>query len=149
MKRKVRDITIADKTYTWLVSSIDSNFVCLKVWLPGSRSVPWMLVRYQFNDPWLHFGELISLTSEEIERHFQLRPIQPSHVARIITSVNELCLTKVGKKRKTLHFECDAHGMLTTINDVHAPTSLTNDMDMDEADVGKKYPFSAKKETTD
>ena len=116
MKKKIRQIVVSDKVYRWSISKIDANFVCLKVWQTESKSVPWIVVRYRFDDPWLHFHELTNVNSKETERNFQLNPIQPNYVAQIITDANDIDLTRVGQNRKTLHFEYDVKGQLTPID---------------------------------
>ena len=114
MKKQIRKIVVAGNTYRWMVSRIDANFVCLKIWQSETKSMPWVAVRYKFDDPWLHYPELICLHHNGIgvASHFQLMPIQPNYVARIISSVNETHLSNGGQTRKTLHFESDVDGNL-------------------------------------
>lgn len=118
MKKKTRKITVEGQIYTWMVSAIDPNFVCLRVWSSEVKSFPWIMVRYRFDDPWLHYGELINAKPEQINEHFQLKPIRPSLVAQIIIKAEEYTSTESDEIRKTLHYQCTSDGHLEAIEDV-------------------------------
>lgn len=77
------------------------------------------MVRYRFDNPWLHFGELLHAKPEQIKKHFQLKPIQPSLIAQIIIKAYNLNPIKVEKIKKTLHYQCDINGELEPIKNAN------------------------------
>ncbi len=116
MKKKVRKIVVADKEYAWLVSPIDQNYVRLKVWHADAKSIPWFQVHYRFDDPWLNFPEIAGTDSKDVDNHFQLKPIQPKHVAKFIADVAEYASKATKQKIRTLNFKCGDEGELTMIS---------------------------------
>ena len=116
MKKKVRKIVVAEKEYTWLVSKIDPNHVRLKVWKGKSTSIPWFQVHYRFDDPWLNFGEIVSVYSKYVMQHFQLKPIQPKLVAIFIADVAKQVPKRAKQKRISLNFKCEHDGELVAIS---------------------------------
>ena len=115
MKKQLRKIVVTDSTYQWLVSPIDPNFVSLKIWHPNNSAEPWAVVRYQFDDPWLHYGELVQARSEEQTTHFQLSPIRPSTVADIIQKILQVAPLSYNSALETQYFEYDPRGTLTPL----------------------------------
>lgn len=86
MKSKIRKIVVQGKTYVWNVKQIDPNYICLRIWANAVKSIPWLQFRYRFDDPWLHFGELITGGSRAREV-LALEPLKPKSVAEIIERV--------------------------------------------------------------
>ena len=110
MKKQLRKIVVGEETYQWLVSPVERNFVCLKIWRADNRSSTWATVKYRFNDPWLNYGILIQAAPTDITTHFQLTPIRPSTVAEMITTIQQ---TSASHSAKTIHLQCDQHGQLS------------------------------------
>jgi hypothetical protein len=48
MKKKIREINVHDEIYVWKVSFISPNYVCVKIWIPGFKNIPWLQIRYRF-----------------------------------------------------------------------------------------------------
>lgn len=121
MKKNIRKINVRGQVYTWMISSIDPNFICLKIWLGDTKSIPWIMVRYRFDDPWLHYGELLHGTPERIEKYFQLTPIKPSLIAQIIINAYNIAPIKAEKIKKILHYQSDINGELEPIKNANIP----------------------------
>ena len=119
MKKKTRQIVVDGQTYIWGVTEISFNQVCLKVWSPEEK-IPWLLVRYRFDDPWLQYGPIITATPEQREKHFQLQPMQPKRVAEIIKQALQYSQDVGDTVKRTLHFHCHLNGEIEPINDATA-----------------------------
>lgn len=87
MKKKTRKIEVESHTFQWRVVPIDANHICLRIWKAGQTRIPWTQVRCRFDDPWLHFGEIITGDPERIKQSFHLGPIKPSLVRELILRV--------------------------------------------------------------
>ena len=119
MKKKTRQIVVDGQTYIWGVTEISFNQVCLKVWFPEEK-IPWLLVRYRFDDPWLQYGPIIAATPEQREKHFQLQPMQPKRVAEIIKQARQYSQDVGDTVKRNLHFHCHLNGEIEPINDATA-----------------------------
>lgn len=88
MKKKYRTISVDGCRYTWAVRALDPHYVSLRVWSANDRRRPWSQVRFRFDDPWLHYGELLTAhhagLDELVAQHFVLAPITPDRVADVI-----------------------------------------------------------------
>ena len=123
MKTKIRSIEVESHTFRWRVAPIDSNYICLRIWKTDQRRIPWTQVRCRFDDPWLHFGEIISGDPERIKKYFQLNPIKPGLVRELILRIVQKSgwsdqIENVG------NFELNVKGDLVQIED--ATVSGTN-----------------------
>jgi hypothetical protein len=67
MKAKLRKIDVAGERFNWRVVPLTANYVCLRIWAEGCKSKPWAEIRYRFDDPWLHFGEIISCDRKKVQ----------------------------------------------------------------------------------
>jgi len=83
MKSKIRGIVVQGASFNWNVKSLDSNFICLRIWIDGIKSKPWIQIRYRYDDPWIHFGELVT-GGKKAQEVFKMKPIKPKLVAEII-----------------------------------------------------------------
>ncbi|MEM7553709.1 MAG: hypothetical protein AAF378_06350 [Cyanobacteria bacterium P01_A01_bin.84] len=119
MKKKIRKILVDNREYFWIVSPIDQNYIYLKVWFSGRKTIPWIKVKYRFDDPWLNYGLLITCNSEQIAQNFQLNPVQPKLVARIIREIYELYSTQSDRFRKTLNYEYSNNELLEAAQNVN------------------------------
>lgn len=98
MKVNLRRINIDKEDFLWNISvdedAANGDYILLKVWIPGRKQHPWIIVRYKYNNPWLFYGEIISATTSEeqkrIKDNFQMDPLKPRKVAEIIHSAKEL-----------------------------------------------------------
>ena len=83
------------------------------------KSKPWVQVRYHFNDPWLHYGEIIN-GKERANEHLSLEPIKPKYVASVI----EVLLSTYGnpkEKFKTMNIEFTESNKIVEINNALLP----------------------------
>jgi hypothetical protein len=88
MKSKIRNITVLNKHFVWNVKMISANFICLRIWIKGNKRIPWIQARYRFDDPWIHYGEIITMKNNP-NSVFQLRSITPETVKKIICNAIE------------------------------------------------------------
>lgn len=117
MKKKIRKISTNGREYYWLVSRLDRNYVCLKVWLSQTEKIPWIEVKYRFDDPWIHFVELIKGDSQKVREYFQLVPVRPKLVAQIIERVNTLDLDRTERSKKTLYIDLEQTQLISIGSD--------------------------------
>ncbi|MFH9348952.1 hypothetical protein [Kitasatospora sp. NPDC017646] len=83
--RTPRRIHVDDRDYRWVVRLHDSAHVDVRVWLdgPGGPYRPLVATR-RFDDPWLHYGVLLTAPPERIGEVFQLEPVKPALIADLI-----------------------------------------------------------------
>lgn len=105
MKNKLRKIRVAESDYVWSVTSLNANYVCIKIWKIETKSPAWVMVRYRFDDPWIHAKELAYVDKQERESRFQLQPVQPKHIAQIIEQVHTMTDTWTPLSGSTLNLE--------------------------------------------
>ena len=89
MKKKLRKIHVGDEDFHWAISNDKEGYIMLHIYRAKLMNCPW-IVRFNFHDPWLYFGEWSQLSEE-------FKPITPGKVADIIRKIQFLI------KRKGLH----------------------------------------------
>jgi len=115
MKNKIRKIVVKNNCYAWNIKSINANFIGLRIWLENDRSKPWIQLKYKYNDPWLHYGEILAAGNKAPDI-FALKPIRPELVAAVIESV----IAKYGIAQpnfKTLNIQFDESNEIVAIKD--------------------------------
>ena len=120
MKSKIREIRVSNRTFLWRVVPTSPNYVCVRIWNKGEKRRPWLQVRCRFDDPWLHFGELISGDPQSIKKYFRLDPITPRLVQEFITTVAQEFGWPAGE-RPAGDFELNSDGKLLQIEDAGKP----------------------------
>ncbi|MDX9722412.1 MAG: hypothetical protein RBU37_16830 [Myxococcota bacterium] len=117
-KRKLRCIVVDDREYLWSVKPIDANYILVRLWRVGEGKQVLANVRIRFDDPWVHYGELITARTEEaqaaVAKHFVLEPLRPKDVSVLIRQL-ELLAPNVG------HFEWSRSGGLVAVADATCP----------------------------
>lgn len=81
----------------------------------SSKQVTWLQIKYRFDNPWIHFGEIIAATPEQIEKYLQLSPVQPRLVAQIIKKVQKNYPTESTNSPQTLNFLFNMNGHIEAI----------------------------------
>ncbi|MFD8706896.1 hypothetical protein ACFV1W_30555 [Kitasatospora sp. NPDC059648] len=83
--RTPRRIHVDDRDYRWVVRLRDSAHVDVRVWLdhPGGPYRP-LVVTHRFDDPWLHYGILLTAPPERVREVLRLEPVKPALVAGLI-----------------------------------------------------------------
>ncbi|MEU9040443.1 MULTISPECIES: hypothetical protein [unclassified Kitasatospora] len=86
--RTPRRIHVDGRDYHWVVRSRDSEHVMVRAWLDtGERSGragrPLEVTR-RFDDPWIHYGVLLTAPADRIAEVFQLAPVTPSLTEALI-----------------------------------------------------------------
>ncbi|MFD5461625.1 hypothetical protein ACFWIQ_02195 [Kitasatospora sp. NPDC127059] len=83
--RTPRRIHVDGRDYRWTVRPRDGAHVDVRVWLdrPGGPYRP-LLARRRFDDPWLHYGVLLTAPPERVAEIFRLEPVKPALVAGLI-----------------------------------------------------------------
>ncbi|HEU5200544.1 MAG TPA: hypothetical protein VFU32_12970 [Ktedonobacterales bacterium] len=85
MKTKVRSLSVDGASYVWRVKRLDPQHVLLRVWpAQNARQCQELHARIRFDDPWLHYGPLLTTPPERIAEVFVLDPITPARVRSLI-----------------------------------------------------------------
>ncbi|AZZ91613.1 hypothetical protein EUZ85_13100 [Hahella sp. KA22] len=113
MKSKLRKISVSGLTFNYVIShetrlKEDIGYLRITVW-PFDNKSQKLIVTTRFDDPWLNFGPLISCPPEKAHEIFELRPITPAEVRKVIESAQENGWPASAKSRETL-FEWDRDG---------------------------------------
>ncbi|MER7754527.1 hypothetical protein [Kitasatospora sp. NPDC097643] len=83
--RTPRRIRVDDRDYRWVVRHVDCGHVAVRIWLDGpGRPGRQLVVTREFDDPWLHFGELLTAPADRVGELFQLDPVTPSLTADLV-----------------------------------------------------------------
>lgn len=84
-KGSLRRIIVEATPYAWIVARIDPHYLVLRVWAEERerRDHP-LEVRLRYDDPWLNYGPVITAPRESVAEIFQLEPVTPGMVRRII-----------------------------------------------------------------
>ena len=84
-RTSVRTISVAGVSYVWSVKRLDAHYLLLRVWsAQKAHGHQELQVRVRFDDPWLHYGPLLTAPPERIAEVFVLDPITPSSVRSTI-----------------------------------------------------------------
>jgi hypothetical protein len=110
MKAKLRKIDVAGEQFHWRVVPVSPNYVCLRVWADGHKSKPWAEIRYRFDNPWLHFAEIISRDRERVQEVFQIQPLLPGKIAWVIQQISQRRMIKI--EAHSLSYELNKDGSL-------------------------------------
>jgi hypothetical protein len=113
MRTKVRTIAVDGVSYVWRVKRLDPQHVLLRVWpAQNARTCQELHARIRFDDPWLHYGLLLTAPPERVAEVFVLDPITPARVREII-----LAALKAGwqpnQADKSLPFDWSPDGIST------------------------------------
>ncbi|MEV7630564.1 hypothetical protein [Actinoplanes sp. NPDC089786] len=81
---RIRRIVVEDITYKWTVGQVDAGRVRVKVWHGASERGGTLEVMVAFDDPWLNFGPIVSAPAGRAAEVFELNPIAPALIARMI-----------------------------------------------------------------
>ncbi|MEV7770999.1 hypothetical protein [Kitasatospora sp. NPDC086791] len=92
--RTPRRIHVDGRDYRWVVRFRDAEHVVVRAWLdpggpgdpgnpPGRPGRPLEVAR-RFDDPWLNFGDLLTVPADRIAEVFQLAPVTPALTAALI-----------------------------------------------------------------
>ena len=80
-----RSITVDGIAYVWRVKRLDAHSLLLRVWSAQKACRRQELhVRVRFDDPWLHYGLLLTTPPERVAEVFVLEPITPARVRSLI-----------------------------------------------------------------
>lgn len=60
LKKKIRHISVDGNKYNWRGTSLNERNVFLRIWVDGSKRIPWVEARFPFRDPWLNLADLVS-----------------------------------------------------------------------------------------
>ncbi|MER7582433.1 hypothetical protein [Kitasatospora sp. NPDC097691] len=101
--RTPRRIHVDGGDYRWTVRSRDAGHVVVRVWSDapeyserpersersegtgrGSRAGRPLEVTVRFDDPWLHYGVLLTAPAERIAEVFRLAPVTPALTAALV-----------------------------------------------------------------
>ncbi|WLQ15353.1 hypothetical protein O5O45_05395 [Hahella aquimaris] len=93
MKSKLRKISVNELTFNYAIShekclKEEAGYLRLTVW-PSDNKSQKLIVITRFDDPWLNFGPLISCPPEKAPNLFELRPVTPAEVRKVIESAQE------------------------------------------------------------
>jgi hypothetical protein len=83
-RHRIRSIVVEDIAYRWTVGLVDPGHVRLKVWHEAPERGGALEVMVAFDDPWLNFGSIITTPAGRVAEVFELNPIAPALVAKII-----------------------------------------------------------------
>ncbi|MGW2373146.1 hypothetical protein [Kitasatospora sp. NPDC001683] len=83
--KRARRIHVDGHDYRWVVRLRDTAHVDVRIWLdrPGGPYRPLLATR-RFDNPWLHYGVLLTAPPERIDEVFRLEPVKPALVADLI-----------------------------------------------------------------
>jgi len=87
--RRIRRITVDGVAYRWSVSPADSHWLTLRLWRDGDRT-PLADVRVRFDDPWVHYPEILVAARhapDRLDELFAREPLRPGRVADLIRAV--------------------------------------------------------------
>jgi len=85
--KSLRQITVEATRYAWVLARVDPHYVVVRVWAAErSRRDHPLEVRLRHDDPWLNYGPIITAPPERRAKTFQMEPITPGVVRRIIES---------------------------------------------------------------
>lgn len=89
MKKKIRHITVNNQKYNWRVTRIDPHYVLVKIWIDGLKKLPWIEVKFPFEDLWLNFADLVEKNNGyyDASEDNLLEGITPKKVSLIIEAV--------------------------------------------------------------
>ena len=116
----MRRIQVENIDFFWSVTNDkkapERDYVFLRIWIVGQKKTPWVTVRYHFHNPWLFFGEIISIkiSKEKAANLFQFKPLTPQKIAEIIRLAMDLLNEKYFDKlyNKNIDFYLDSNGKL-------------------------------------
>jgi hypothetical protein len=83
-RRRIRSIVVEDVAYRWTVGLVDPGHVKVKVWHVAPVRGGALEVIVDFDDPWLNFGPIVTAPVGRAAEVFNLNPIAPALVAKII-----------------------------------------------------------------
>ncbi|MGW3043526.1 hypothetical protein ACWC9T_26555 [Kitasatospora sp. NPDC001159] len=84
-QRAPRRIHVDGRDYRWAVRSRDGEHVVVRVWLDqAGRGGRVLAVTRRFDDPWLHYGVLLTAPPERIAEILQLEPVTPALTADLV-----------------------------------------------------------------
>ncbi|WP_369185004.1 hypothetical protein [Streptomyces sp. Y1] len=85
--RAPRRIHVDGRDYRWAARRHDLGHVTVRIWLdrPG-RPGRVLAVTCRFDDPWLHYGFLLSVPPERLAAEYQLEPVTPALTADLVRS---------------------------------------------------------------
>ncbi|MCX5069846.1 hypothetical protein OOJ91_28780 [Micromonospora lupini] len=81
-RTRIRSIVVEDVVYRWTVGQVDPGRVKVTVWRDGPGGA--LEVMAIFDDPWLNFGPIITAPAGRAAEVFELSPIAPALVAKIV-----------------------------------------------------------------
>ncbi|CCH17522.1 hypothetical protein MILUP08_42443 [Micromonospora lupini str. Lupac 08] len=81
-RTRIRSIVVDDIEYRWTVGMVDPGRVKVTVWRDGPGGALEVMAR--FDDPWLNFGPIITAPAGRVAEVFELSPIAPALVAKIV-----------------------------------------------------------------
>ena len=111
MATKPRRIQVDSRAFFWKVDRATASTVRLRIWIEGIASKPWAEVCCRFDDPWINFKEMASMSEMESEVRSQPEPLGPRRVAEIIRMViHKLEVTSEADHHR--RFELMANGVL-------------------------------------
>ncbi|NEO88218.1 MAG: hypothetical protein F6J87_28765 [Spirulina sp. SIO3F2] len=92
MKSKIRKIVVENLDFKWNVKHLSPDYIALRLWFQENRALPWAQVRVRFDNPWLHYGELLVCVDRgiDVQNVFQLEPMTPKRVRSIIQQIIDL-----------------------------------------------------------
>ncbi|MET8540373.1 hypothetical protein ABZW03_06930 [Kitasatospora sp. NPDC004799] len=84
--RAPRRIHVDGRDYRWLVRFQDGEHVLIRAWpdRPGPRRGRPVEFTRRFDDPWLHYGVLLTAPADRITEVFRLDPVTPALTAAVI-----------------------------------------------------------------
>lgn len=91
-EKKIRNILVKGHEFKWMVKEGWPDYVFIRIWLAGQKSMPWAEIKYKYHDLWKYYGEIISASPEKknsLYEGFQTTPVTPGLVAKIIDILME------------------------------------------------------------
>lgn len=88
-RTRIRSIVVDGIDYRWAVGLVDPGHVRVTVW-PDARERGGVLeVMVAFDHPWLNYGPIITAPAGRAAELFELNPVGPGLVARIVRQALE------------------------------------------------------------
>ena len=89
MKKKSRTIIVGDRKYGYVVAPDRARaeypgFLRITIWNLDCKHGQKLKTYIRFDDPWLNYGPLITGEPDKIKEAFELRPVTPKVIGKII-----------------------------------------------------------------